>query len=121
LVLLEDHEIKVFFSSRSIGGYMGREGFLPTCHACDTALGLNTKDKQLIESIPPEVMPLIFSAELAAKELGIILELVDLNQMPVFQKLKLKVKGIHTPCLKIGEEFIFGNPTKDEILECFNK
>ena len=98
---------------------MGREGLQPICHACDKALGLNKKNKQLIESIPPEVMPLIFSAELAAKELGIILELVDINQMSVFQRIKIKLKGMPIPCLKIGEEFIFGNPTKDEIIERF--
>ena len=116
--MLNGLEFTVFFSSRSFGGHKGREGLWPVCHSCDKALGLKNND-EISKSIPPEAMPLVFSAEQAAIELGIKLVLVDINQMPFFQKLKFKLLGKPIPCLKIGEKIICGIPTKEEILEFY--
>lgn len=95
---------------------MGREGLQPVCHSCEKKLGSKTKDSRSTVHVPAEAMPLIFSAELAAQQLGITFNLVDINQMSVIQRLKFKLQGIPIPCVKIGDEFISGLSTKDEII-----
>jgi hypothetical protein len=114
-------EIKVFFASISVGGYQARDGLQPVCHACEKVLGINAKNNTISTSIPSETMPLVFSAEQVAHELGTTVELIDINQMSIFQRLIFKLKGISTPCVMIGDEFIFGTPTKDELLEHLRK
>ncbi|MGY5875408.1 MAG: hypothetical protein RTU30_06660 [Candidatus Thorarchaeota archaeon] len=114
---MNDQVITVFYSSRAIGGYTGREGTWMVCHSCDKALGVKAKEVYSGDLIPPEVMPLVFSAELAAQELGVTFELIDIKHIPVFQRLRFKIQGRPIPCVKIGDEFINGTPTKDEIVE----
>ena len=114
-------EITVFFSSRTLGGtHLGRKGLQPVCSSCDKALGLKVTDSKLADFVPTEDIPLIFSANLAAQHLGIKLESVDINQMTVFQRLKVKLQGIPVPCVKIGKEYITGYPTNDEIVEIYS-
>ena len=110
----------VFFSSRSIGGYKGRKGLWPECHACDKALGLKGKDNTTSVLVPPEAMPLVFTAKQAAQEMGIKLQIVDVNKLAFFKRLKFKLQGITLPCVKIGEEYIFGNLSKDEIIRIYS-
>ncbi|MDF1538997.1 MAG: hypothetical protein P1Q69_08840 [Candidatus Thorarchaeota archaeon] len=111
-------EITIFFSSKTIGGgHMGRKGLQPDCHPCEKALGIGNKDHKLVAFIPAEAMPLIFSAELAAKQLGIKLKVVDVNQIAFLERLKFILCGRSVPCMKIGNEFIIGILTKDEIIE----
>ncbi len=113
-------EITVFFSSKTFGGgHKGREGLQPVCHSCDNALGLKTKNHKLADFVPAEAMPLIFSAELAAQQLGIEFELVDINRMSIIQKLRFKLQGTPILCVKIGGEFIHGIPTKDDIIKYY--
>ena len=104
--------IRVFFSSKTIGGFKGREGFAPVCHACEKRLG---KNNELIEFVPSEAMTLVFSAELASQELGVSLELIDINQLSLGQRMKEKVNGKPIPRLCIGESCITES-SKDEII-----
>ena len=109
--------IRVFFSSKTIGGFKGREGFAPVCHACEKRLG---KNNELIEFVPSEAMTLVFSAELASQELGVSLELIDVNQLSLAQRMNERFNGKPIPRISIGERFIAGSPTKDEIITLYH-
>lgn len=109
--------IRVFFSSKTVGGFKGRRGMEPVCHSCDKRLG-NTNE--LREVVPPEAMTLAFSAELAAKELGINIELIDITQLNLVQRMNERLNGKPVPRISIGEIFITGSPTKDEIIALYH-
>ena len=110
--------IRVFFSSKTIGGFKGRKGLEPVCHSCDKRLG---KTSELREVVPPEAMTLAFSAELASKELGINIELIDIARLTLAQRLNERLNGKPIPRIGIGEKFITGSPTKDEIIELYHR
>lgn len=110
--------IRVFFSSKTVGGFKGRRGMEPVCHSCDKKLG---KTNELTQVVPPEAMSLAFSAELAARELGIDIELVDVNRLTLVQRMNERLNGKPVPRISIGEEDITGSPTKDEIIELFRR
>ena len=112
------YTIRVFFSSKTVGGFKGRRGMEPVCHSCDKKLG---KTSELREVVPPEVMTLAFSAELAAKELGIDIELIDVTRLPLAQRMNERLNGKPIPRLSIGEKFITGDPTKDEIIALYRR
>jgi len=79
-------------------------------------MGVKAKDSEVKSLVPPEAMPLVFSAEQAALELGFTLEIVDINQLPLIQRMRFKLLGIPIPCVKIGDDYVDGSPTKDEII-----
>lgn len=110
--------IRVFFSSKTVGGFKGRQGMQPVCHTCDKTLG---KTNELTEVVPPEAMTLAFSAELAAKELGVDIELIDINRLTLVQRMNEKLNGKPVPRISIGERFITGSPTKDEIISLYHQ
>ena len=110
--------IRVFFSSKTIGGFKGREGFAPVCHACEKRLG---KTSELKEVVPPEAMTLAFSAELAAEELGTSLEFIDITRLTLVQRMNERLNGKPVPRISIGEKFITGSPTKDEIITLYHR
>jgi hypothetical protein len=112
--------IRVFFSSRTIGGLKGRKGLEPVCHSCDKQLGI-VRDSEVRVVVPPEVMPLVFSAELAANELGLGFEVIDINRMSIAQKLTEKTNRKPVPRVSIGEDFLTGLPTKDEIVDFYHQ
>ncbi|MFW9843093.1 MAG: hypothetical protein ACFFEV_00800 [Candidatus Thorarchaeota archaeon] len=110
------YNIRVFFSSKTVGGFKGRRGMEPICYSCDKKLG---RTSELKEVVPPEAMTLAFSAELAAKELGINIELIDVTRLPLAQRMNERLNGRPVPRISIGEKFITGDPTKDEIVELY--
>ena len=115
--MAEDYCIRVFYSSKTVGGFKGRRGMEPVCYSCDKKLG---KSNELTEVLPPEAMSLVFSAELAAKELGISIELIDIRGLTLVQRLNERLNGRPVPRISIGEEFVTGNPTKNEIIALYH-
>ena len=114
--MLNDTGIRVFFSSKTIGIFTGGEGMIHVCHTCDRNFGIQNEYEQVI---PPEIMALVFSAELASQELGVDLRLIDINRLNLVQRMKEKVNGKPIPRISIGEKFITGDPTKDEIIALY--
>jgi len=112
------HTIRIFFSSKTVGGFKGRRGMEPICHSCDKKLGNTSELKKVV---PPAAMTLAFSAELAAKELGIDIELIDVTRLPLAQRMNERLNGKPIPRLSIGEKFITGDPTKDEIIALYRR
>ena len=110
--------IRVFFSSKTVGGFKGRRGMEPVCHSCDKKLG---KTSELREVVPPEAMTLAFSAELAARELGIDIELIDVTRLTLARRMNERMNGKPIPRISIGEKFITGSPTKDEIITLYHR
>ena len=115
--MIHDNGIRVFFSSKTIGVFKGREGMVHVCHTCDRNFGIENEYEQVI---PPEIMALVFSAELASQELGVSLRLIDINRLNLVQKMKHKMNGKPIPRISIGEKFITGDPTKDEIIALYH-
>lgn len=111
------YSIRVFFSSKTVGGFKGRRGMEPVCYSCDKRLG---RKSELREVVPPEAMTLAFSAELAAKELGINVELIDISQLTLVQRMNERLNGRPIPRISIGERFITGVPTKDDIIVLYH-
>ena len=109
--------IRVFFSSKTVGGFKGRRGMEPVCYSCDKKLG---KTNELREVVPSEAMTLAFSAELAAGELGINIELIDITQLTLVQRMNERLNGKPIPRICIGEKFITGDPTKDDIIALYH-
>jgi len=112
--------IRVLFSSRTIGGSKGRAGLAPVCHSCDKKIGRD-RDIELQEAIPEETAPLVFLAQLAAQELEVELELIDISQLTPIQRIKELINGKPVPRVDIGLEFLTGLPTKQQIIELYNK
>ena len=112
-----EFSIRVFFSSKTVGGFKGRRGMEPVCHSCDKTLG---KSNELQEVVPPEAMTLAFSGELAARELGVEIELIDVTRLPLAQRLNERLNGKPIPRISIGNSFITGSPTKDEIIALYH-
>jgi hypothetical protein len=110
--------IRVFFSSRNVGGFKGREGMAPVCHSCEKRLGVK-RSAATREEIPPEVLPIVFSAQRASEELGISLELIDVNRLSTFEKMKEKMNGKPLPRVSVGEDFLTGSLSKAEIVEFY--
>lgn len=120
VVMKNGESIRVFFSSKTIGGgFKGRKGLEPVCHSCDKKLGV-VHDSKVRVVIPSDVMPLVFSAELAAKELGIDLEVIDINQLSLVHRMNERLNGKPVPRVCIGEECITGSPSKDEIIALYH-
>ena len=113
-------EIRVFYSSRTFGGFKGRSGLEPVCHSCDKQLGI-TKDSEVRKVVPAEVMPLVFSAELAAQELGVTFELIDINRLSIIERMNERLNGKPVPRVSIGDDFVDGSATKDEIVALFHR
>jgi hypothetical protein len=109
--------IRIFFSSKTVGGFKGRQGMQPVCHSCDKTLG---KSNELHKVVPPDAMTLVFPAEIAANELGTTMELVNITQMPFRQRMNERLNGLPVPRISIGDEFITGHPTKDEIVSLYH-
>ena len=112
--------IQVFFSSTTIGGLKGRKGLEIVCHSCEKSMGV-ARDSEVRVLVPSEVMPLVFSAELAAKELGVGFEAIDINRMSLVQKLNERTNRKPVPRLSIGDDFLVGSPTKDEIIDFYHR
>ena len=112
-----EHTIHVFFSSKTIGGFKGRRGMEPVCYSCEKKLG-NTSE--LKEVVPPEAMTLAFSAELAAKELSVSIELIDITRLTLAQRMNERLNGKPVPRISIGEKFITGDSSKDDIIRLFH-
>ncbi|MFW9792735.1 MAG: hypothetical protein ACFFEE_00410 [Candidatus Thorarchaeota archaeon] len=110
--------IRVFFSSKTVGGFKGRIGMEPVCLSCDKILG---KSNELREIVLPEALSLAVSAELASYELRINLELADINRLNMFQRLNERLNGKPIPRVSIGQEFIIGSSTKDEIIDLYRR
>ena len=111
--------IRVVYESIEIGGFRGRIGLGPPhCQSCDKALGIK-RNPEVTEIFPQELSPLIFSARLAAEELGIELEYVDIAKLSLIQKLKEYTNGKPVPRLEIGDVFLTGFPTRDQIVELY--
>jgi hypothetical protein len=113
-------EICVFYSSKTFGGFKGRSGLEPVCHSCDKKLGI-TKDGEVRMVVPTDAMPLVFTAELAAQELGVPFEMVDINRLGVVQRMNERLNGRPIPRISIGDSFITGTPTKDEIITLYHQ
>ncbi|MGY5865780.1 MAG: hypothetical protein RTV41_14350 [Candidatus Thorarchaeota archaeon] len=112
--------IRVFFSSTTIGGLKGRKGLEPVCYSCEKSMGV-ARDSEVRVLVPSEVMPLFFSAELAAKELGVGFEAIDINRMSIVQKLSEKTNRKPVPRVSVGEDFLVGSPTKNEIIRFYHQ
>ncbi|MFW9920094.1 MAG: hypothetical protein ACFFED_10870 [Candidatus Thorarchaeota archaeon] len=111
--------IRVVYSTKSIGSIRGRTGLESVCHNCDRQLGI-VRDFQKIVAIPQEISSLIFCVQLAAEALDVELELVDSSSMSIVQRLKEMVNGKPIPRIEIGEVFLTGFPTKQEIIDMYN-
>jgi len=118
--MINGYSIRVFFSSRTIGGLRGREGMAPVCHSCNKALGIS-EDSEVRYAIPSGTMPLVFSAQLASEILGVGLELIDINRMNIVQRIKERLSGRPIPRVSIGANFITGCLTKDQIIELYHR
>ena len=114
----DGYSIRVFFSSKTVGGFKGRGMMEPVCHSCDKKLG---KTNEIREFIPPGAMSLAFSAELASRELGVNIELIDITRLTLVQRMNERLNGKPIPRLSIGEEFITGFPTKKEIISLYRR
>jgi hypothetical protein len=112
--------IHIFFSSKTIGGFKGRKGLEPVCHSCDKKLGV-ARSSEIKEVIPSEVSSLVFSAELACQELEVNLKLVDITRLNITQRMKERVNGKPVPRLSIGDNFLTGSLTKDEIIGFYRR
>jgi len=110
--------IRVFFSSKTIGGFKGRGIMEPVCLSCDKKLGKSYENREVV---PQEVMTLVFSAELASKELGVNIELIDIKLLSIVQRMNERLNGKPIPRISIGEKFITGSPTKDEIISFYRR
>ncbi|MHA2423538.1 MAG: hypothetical protein ACXAEF_02050 [Candidatus Thorarchaeota archaeon] len=97
----------------------GRIGYMPVCYSCEDRLGLKKKDQSGNHLVPPEVMPLIFSAKSAAEELGSAFELIDICRLPFSKRLILRLSNKPIPRVSIGEQHLVGSPTKQEIIELY--
>lgn len=110
--------ICIHYASRTTGGFKGREGLAPVCQSCDKKLGVkNTVEMRT--DIPSDVMPLVFTVQLASEELGVEFELIDTNQLSLVQRLKERLNGKPVPRVSIGQEFTTGSLTKDDIIEFY--
>ena len=111
------YTIRIFFSSKKVGGFKGRYGMQHVCHSCDKKLG---KGNELQEVVPPEAMTLAFSGERAARELEVDIKLIDVSRLPLVQRMNERLNGKPVPRISIGEKFVSGSPTKDEIIALYN-
>jgi len=117
--MTDGDSIRVFFSSKTIGdNFKGRKGLEPVCHSCDKKLGV-VRNSDVRVVIPSDVMPLVFSAELAAKELGIGFEVIDINQMSIVHRMNERLNGKPIPRVCIGNRFIAESATKEEIIDFY--
>jgi hypothetical protein len=66
-------------------------------------------------------MPLVFSAELAAQELGVTFELIDINRLNMIQRMNERLNGKPIPRVSIGDDFVGATATKDEIIELYHQ
>jgi len=114
----DEFSIRVFFSSSTVGGFKGRRGMEAVCYSCDKRLG---KTNETREVVPPEAMSLASSAELAAKELGIDIELIDTTRLSLAQRINERLNGKPIPRVCIGNDFIAGSSTKTEIIELYHR
>jgi len=112
--------IYIHYTSRTTGGFKGREGLAPVCHSCDKKLGVGGT-AEIQAGIPSDVMPLVFSAQLASEELGVKFELIDTNRLNLVQQMKERFNGKPIPRVSVGQEYITGFLTKDEIIDCYNQ
>ncbi len=110
--------ISVFYQSRTIGGRPGRIGLEPVCHSCEKALGLKSDDT-LTTLVPPEALPLVFSAQAAATELGVPFKIIDISQLSLLERLKTYISSKPVPRINIGEEFMTGTPTTQDIIDFY--
>jgi len=111
--------IRVFYSSRTVGTSSDRMGFMHACHSCEERLGLKKKDQSGTHLVPPEVMPVIFSAKSAAKEVGVECEIIDINQLSRRERLTHLLSGKPLPRVSISDSFLTGIPTKQEIISLY--
>ena len=112
--------ICIYYTSRTTGGFKGREGLAPVCHSCDKKLGVGGT-AQVQASIPSDVMPLVFSVQLASEELGVEFELIDTNRLSIVQQMKERFNGKPIPRISVGQEYITGFLSKDEIIEFYHQ
>ena len=110
--------IRVVFSTQSTGGFQARMGLEPVCPSCEKRLGIS-RNPQTTLVIPQEISSLIFSARLAAEELDVELELLDISSLSIVQRLKELANGKPVPRVEIGDEFLTGFPTKQDIIKMY--
>ena len=93
--------ISVFYASKTVGGFKGREGMNPVCHSCDKRLG-KSGEVTSREGIPPEAVPLVFVAQAASEQVHSALEFIDVAGMSTLERMKERIGGRPLPRISIG-------------------
>ncbi len=115
-----EHVIRVYYASKTIGGFKGREGMNPVCHSCDKHLG-KSGGASSREDIPPNAVPLVFVAQAASDQVDSALELIDVARMSTTQRLRERITGKPLPRIEIGSDYITGDPSVEEVIELFHQ
>lgn len=110
--------ILIFYSSRSTGGFKGRKGLEHVCHTCDNKHGIK-RNFQKTEVVPSEISSLLFSAQLAARELDVEVAVVDISQLSIIHRIQELVNGKPIPRLEVGNAVLAGTPSKQEIIDFY--
>jgi hypothetical protein len=95
-------------------------GFMPVCHSCESRLGLKKKDQSGEHLVPPEVMPMIYSAKSAAEEVGAEFELIDISKLPITKRLRMLLSNKPIPRVCIGTHTLAGIPTTQDIIDAYH-
>ncbi|UCE10951.1 MAG: hypothetical protein JSW61_03200 [Candidatus Thorarchaeota archaeon] len=85
-----------------------------------SSVPFSDKDGKSNRIVPPDVMPLIYSAKAAADEIGCKLIVIDIATMGFREKRRSKVTSLPIPRVQVGLEVLPGIPTKAEILELYD-
>ena len=70
-------------------------------------------------AVPQEDQPLLYAATEAAKELGCDLQVIDLNRVGVFQRLKDMVSGKPLPRIEIGDRTLDVSSKKIDVIAAY--
>ena len=98
-------------------------------HMCDygrcsigmgTGTPLSDKGGRSNRAVPSECVPLVMSADAAAKELGCPLHLIDVGSLGMVAKLKHKMSSLPVPRVQIEDEYIAGSPTTAQIVAFYH-
>jgi hypothetical protein len=70
-------------------------------------------------AVPQEDQPLLYAATEAAKELDCDLQVIDLNKVGIFQRLKGMISGKPLPRIEIGDRTLDVTSKKIDVIEAY--
>jgi len=71
--------------------------------------------------VPQDQYPLVYAASLAARRLGCEIVYVDLATLPLIQRVREQLRGLPVPRVVVGDRYLTGTPSSDEIVQLFNE